>query len=200
MRKIPATVLCLALAMPLVGAQAAAQQSSTSGQADPRVGLAAGFRDAGVAARNMELVINLPKPDGFFDPEAPAGRPRAARGGRGARGAGRGGRAQAQPAQGPPAAAQPPRPGSGLSYTNSDIAFSGEHLFMGNYHGFNVYNVEDQYCHIRSGICARQPGFENFSGIVVTIGFQILQSTNQWSGNWDLPQNSPLASARRQKV
>ncbi len=141
MRRIPATVLCLALAMPLVGAQAAAQQTSTSGQADPRVGLAAGFRDAGVAASNMELIINLPKPEGFYDPEAPAGRPR---------------RpspppattvsdpdTQAQPTQEPPAAAPPPRPGSGLSFTNSDIAFSGEHLFMGNYHGFNVYNVED---------------------------------------------------------
>ena len=137
------TVLCLALAMPLIGAQAAPQQSAASSQADPRVGLAAGFRDAGVAAHNMELVINLPKPEGFYDPEAPAGRPRAARGGRGARGGGRGAQAQAQPAQGQPTAAQPPRPGSGLSYTNSDIAFSGEHLFMGNYHGFNVYNVED---------------------------------------------------------
>ena len=42
-------------------------------QTDPRVGLKAGFRDAGVAARNMELLANLPKPEGFFDPEAPAG-------------------------------------------------------------------------------------------------------------------------------
>ena len=143
MRKIPATVLCLSLAIPLIGAQAAPQQSSASAQADPRVGLAAGFRDAGVAARNMELVINLPKPEGFYDPEAPAGRPRRRQGPPAEPTAGPDAQAQAQPAPGQPEAAQPRRPGSGLSFTNSDIAFSGEHLFMGNYHGFNVYNVED---------------------------------------------------------
>ena len=139
MRIIPITVLCLSLAMPLIGAQAAPQQSSAAAQADPRVGLAAGFRDAGVAASNMELIINLPKPEGFYDPEAPAGRPRRPQDPPATPAAGAG----ADQAQEQPAAAQPPRPGSGLSYTNSDIAFSGEHLFMGNYHGFNVYNIED---------------------------------------------------------
>src|SRR5919108_5999777 len=42
---------------------------------DPRVGLKPGFRDAGQAAHNMELVSSLPKPEGFFDPKAPAGQP-----------------------------------------------------------------------------------------------------------------------------
>ena len=42
---------------------------------DPRVGLAAGMRDAGVAASGLELLANLPKPAGFFDPKAPAGEP-----------------------------------------------------------------------------------------------------------------------------
>ncbi len=42
-------------------------------QPDPRVGLKPGLRDAGQAARNMELVASLPKPEGFFDPKAPAG-------------------------------------------------------------------------------------------------------------------------------
>ena len=32
---------------------------------DPRVGLKAGFRDAGTAIKNMELVSSLPKPDGL---------------------------------------------------------------------------------------------------------------------------------------
>ena len=40
---------------------------------DPRVGLDAGFLDAGTAARNLELVVSLPKPPGFFNAEAPAG-------------------------------------------------------------------------------------------------------------------------------
>src|SRR5690606_19367990 len=42
---------------------------------DPRVALKAGFEDAAHAALNMELVVSLPKPSGFFDPEHPAGRP-----------------------------------------------------------------------------------------------------------------------------
>jgi hypothetical protein len=51
----------------LVGGQAGAQ--------DPRVGLKAGFKDAGVAARNIELIKNLPKPEGFFQSTAPFGKP-----------------------------------------------------------------------------------------------------------------------------
>ena len=35
---------------------------------DPRVGLAAGFRDAGEASLNMQLVATLPKPAGFLIP------------------------------------------------------------------------------------------------------------------------------------
>lgn len=49
-------------------------QERTARAPDPRVGLKAGLRDAGTAARNMELVSSLPKPDGFFDPDAPGGR------------------------------------------------------------------------------------------------------------------------------
>jgi hypothetical protein len=37
---------------------------------DPRVGLKAGMDDAGVAALNMELIAHLPRPEGFFDPQA----------------------------------------------------------------------------------------------------------------------------------
>ena len=57
-----------ALAIPAI--QGRAQEGAGS---DPRVGLKAGLRDAGVAIRNMELVASLPKPEGFFDPSAPAG-------------------------------------------------------------------------------------------------------------------------------
>ncbi|MFT6058108.1 MAG: hypothetical protein ACJAS2_002401, partial [Pseudohongiellaceae bacterium] len=40
---------------------------------DPRVNLRAGFRDAGEASLNMQLLAALPKPDGFFDPANPSG-------------------------------------------------------------------------------------------------------------------------------
>src|SRR5438874_11748445 len=42
---------------------------------DLRVGLKPGFRDAGTAAFNLELILSLPKADGFFDLKPPAGTP-----------------------------------------------------------------------------------------------------------------------------
>ena len=42
---------------------------------DPRAQLASGFHDAGQALWNMALVATRPKPEGFFDPRNPAGRP-----------------------------------------------------------------------------------------------------------------------------
>ena len=59
--------LCASAMALLVAVDTVAQGPSTS-SADPRVGLKPGVRNAGVAARNMELVASLPKPRGFFDP------------------------------------------------------------------------------------------------------------------------------------
>ena len=56
-----------------IGAVMAQAQQAPPDSKDPRIGLKPGHTDAGVAARNMELVSNLPKPPGFFDPKAPAG-------------------------------------------------------------------------------------------------------------------------------
>ncbi len=92
---------------------------------DPRANLKAGFKDAAVAAWNMELTANLPKPEGFFNPAAPAG--------------------PVSPPPLAPGATAPPRTPpnpNALSFTNSDLAFSGNHVVVGNYHGFNTYNIE----------------------------------------------------------
>ncbi len=92
---------------------------------DPRANLKAGFKDAAVAAWNMELTANLPKPEGFFDPAASAG--------------------SVSPPPLAPGATAPPRTPpnpNALSFTNSDLAFSGNHVVVGNYHGFNTYNIE----------------------------------------------------------
>ena len=64
-------VIIFWLAVMAVGS--AQQPAPLLGAPDPRVGLKAGFRDAGVASLNMVLVSTLPKPDGFFDPGQPAG-------------------------------------------------------------------------------------------------------------------------------
>jgi hypothetical protein len=92
-----------------------------------------------VAARNMELVSSLPKPEGFFDPKMPGGRPTPPE------------KLPAPPGSDPDAAAiallrekprEPDRPNT-LSFSNSDLAFSGNHVWVGNYHGFNTYNIEN---------------------------------------------------------
>jgi hypothetical protein len=101
---------------------------------DPRVGLKPGLHDAGEAAWNMERVAGMPKPEGFFDPKAPAGNP-------------------APPERDPNTPPGPPRDpdapppfdpvaSNRLSFTNSDLAFQGTHAFVGNYHGFNTYDIE----------------------------------------------------------
>jgi len=98
--------------------------------ADPRTGLKAGFRDAGQALANMRLVASLPKPTGFFDPKNPAGLP------------------PQKPAKGKKAGAQAEAEDEGednrsplLNFGNTDMAFSGDLLAVGNYHGFNFYRL-----------------------------------------------------------
>jgi len=99
---------------------------------DPRIGLKGGLRDAGTAAKNMELLSNLPKPEGFFDPAAPAGAPIAPE------------RAPGEKPPPPPApGTPPPPPPPGSGFTNSDLAFFGTHVVVGNYHGFNTYDIEN---------------------------------------------------------
>jgi hypothetical protein len=140
----------------------AQDKPATSTTNDPRVGLKAGFRDAGQAAKGMELVATMSRPEGFYDPKAPAGSIMGGRGNRGGRagdaGAPSGATVPAAPpaaaapapaataaeAPAPPAAATPPRPvpPSGLDFANSDMAFRRADMFIGNFNGFNTYDIE----------------------------------------------------------
>ena len=114
----------------------AQRPDSRASTTDPRVGLKAGFRDAGLAAKNMVLVATMPKPDGFFNPNEPTG-----------------------PATPPEAAsdttaAPPPPPAApassapaggdsgGLNFANPDLAFSGTRMIMGSFQGFQAYDIE----------------------------------------------------------
>ena len=66
----PTTKLCaLALAIGALAAPARAQDST--GATDPRVGLKAGWHDAGQAIRGLTLVSHVDRPQGFFNPENP---------------------------------------------------------------------------------------------------------------------------------
>ena len=68
---------------------------------DPRTTLRPGYTDAGVAARNMELVSNVSRPKEFVNPSQLGD----------------------------------------ILFANSDMAFRGNTLFLGSFHGFQIWDV-----------------------------------------------------------
>jgi uncharacterized protein (DUF305 family) len=139
---------------------------------DPRATLAAGFRDAGEAISNLRLVSAMPKPAGFFDPKNPA---------------------QLQPAivedeedekdedtrPDPRDSDEEEEPrfgqrGSLLSFANTDMAFSGDLLVAGNYHGFNAYRLgEDGVPQlVSSTVCPGGQGDVSIVGELLVMSVQ----------------------------
>ena len=151
MKPVAARLLTVfAFSTTLAVAGIAQDKPATSITNDPRVGLKPGFRDGGQAARGMELVATMPRPDGFYDPKAPAGLVMPPRGNRGRSTADAGAPSGATPpaaatADAAAAATTPPaRPAgpSGLDFANSDMAFRRADMFLGNFNGFNTYDIE----------------------------------------------------------
>ncbi len=133
---------------------------------DPRAGLSAGFRDAGSAISNLELVASLPKPTGFFDPENPAGLRQ---------------RKPANLAETPGGEPGFVERGGLLSFANTDMAFAGNVMVAGNYHGFNVYDIAGAGAPrlISSVVC---PGGQ---GDVSIVGDLLIMSVEQTRGRLD---------------
>jgi len=149
---------------------------------DPRVGLAAGFDNAGEAISNLNLVASLPLPAGFFDPDNPAGLPPII-----------------EPEVDEDAEADAETPSREeddnqsndgtqwgersplLSFSNTDMAFSGDVLVTGNYHGFNVYKLGDDGVPalFSSVVC---PGGQ---GDVSIVGDLLIMSVEQTRGRVD---------------
>ena len=133
---------------------------------DPRVGLAAGFRDAGEAALNMQRVASLPKPAGFFDPDRPSGL--SAR---------RLAEIEAEAAGIPPVDEEEeqndPRPAL-MRFSNTDLLFSGDYLVAGNYHGFNTYDISNPAApeHIGSVVCPGGQGDVSLAGNLLIMSVQ----------------------------
>src|SRR5688572_24318183 len=93
-------------AMKLLSAAAGVMIAAAGANAqtpDPRVGLKPGWKDAGVAARNVELIGSVERPAGFVN---------AANLG-------------------------------DILVANSDLAFQGNHLFLGSFTGFQIYDISD---------------------------------------------------------
>jgi uncharacterized protein (DUF305 family) len=131
---------------------------------DPRTALTAGTNKAGQAIRGLALVASLPKPTGFFDPRNPYDLPAKAllkKGQKEPEGAGR------SPL---------------LSFAQTDMAFQGDVLATGNYHGFNLYRVSQTGGApqlVSSVIC---PGGQ---GDLSIVGNLLIMSVEQGRGRLD---------------
>jgi uncharacterized protein (DUF305 family) len=142
---------------------------------DARAGLSPGFEDAGQAIMNLNLVATLPKPPGFYDPENPAGLPLPV------------------PEKDSDGSAEVDDDGQSiddtewgersplLSFSNTDMAFSGDKMVAGSYHGFNVYQLqEDGVPKLYSSVVC--PGGQ---GDVSIVGDLLIMSVEQTRGRVD---------------
>ncbi len=153
-----------------------------SGKDDPRVGLKAGYFDAAEVVFGLEHIATLPKPTGFSPGTnvtattanaAPAG----ASGGRGGRAGGRGGSGGGR------------GPTIDTGSVNSDMAFSANHLFVGNYNGINMYDI-DSPSQIKLKTSLVCPGGQ---GDVSVYGHLLFMSAEALNGRLDCgTQGIPL--------
>jgi len=170
---------------------------------DPRAGLAGGLFDAEEAISNLRHVSFLRKPAGFFDPANPSG-------GRmqlppvaieesddeeeaGAHAGHNMAMADDDSAEGDPeegteaeeedeeADARYVQRGGLLSFANTDMAFSGDLMVAGNYHGFNAYQLDAEGVPelVSSVVC---PGGQ---GDVSIVGDILIMSVEQTRGRVD---------------
>jgi hypothetical protein len=132
-----------------------------AGADDPRIGLKPGLYDAGEAIFGLQKVGGLQKPPGFApDPYAPEPPPPPT-----PPGGGRGGRG----------------PTINTGTVNSDLAFIGNHLFVGNYYGINFYDIDDP-SKIKLGTSLVCPGGQ---GDVSVYGHLLFMSVEAMNGRID---------------
>lgn len=164
--------------------------------ADPRSGLAAGFDNAGEAISGLVKVASLRKPAGFFNPANPADLrpPVPPKKGKDEKAAA----PAAAPAPAPEAAAAegtaatpPAREEEDLTefaersplldFANTDMAFFGDVMVVGSYHGFNIYKLgADGVPNLMSSVVC--PGGQ---GDVSVAGKILVMSVEQTRGRID---------------
>jgi uncharacterized protein (DUF305 family) len=135
---------------------------------DARSGLKPGLEDAGEALWNLERIASLPRPPGFFDPENPGELP----------GHLIGKEAEDQEAED---VAEDDKRYPMLSFSNTDMAFAEDVLVAGNYHGYNIYRLQEDGVprHLTSIVC---PGGQ---GDVSIVGDLLIMSVEQTRGRVD---------------
>ncbi len=141
---------------------------------DERSELKPGLRDAGEAIWNMKLLQAEPNPPGFFEEDGIFALPFSV--------AGLATEEEKKAAEEAAANGEEEeefRPPS-INYANSDLAFSGDKVFMGNFHGFNVFETTgEELTHVLSVVC---PGGQ---GDVSVYGDLVFMSVEQGRGRLD---------------
>tara|TARA_X000000950_G_scaffold126478_1_gene158172 strand:- start:707 stop:2839 length:2133 start_codon:yes stop_codon:yes gene_type:complete len=135
---------------------------------DPRASLKGGLYHAEEAILNLDLVQSLKKPAGFFDPSNPLNE--------------RLSNEDEEDDEEKPLAERSRNSRSPmLSFSNTDMAFSGNVMVAGSYHGFNIYNLDNQgYAELVSSVIC--PGGQ---GDVSIVGNLLIMSVEQNRGRID---------------
>jgi len=135
---------------------------------DPRAPLKGGLFHTEEAILNLDLVQSLKKPAGFFDPSNPLNE--------------RLSNEDKEDEEEKPLAERSRNSRSPmLSFSNTDMAFSGNVMVAGSYHGFNIYNLDNQgHAKLVSSVIC--PGGQ---GDVSIVGNLLIMSVEQNRGRID---------------
>jgi hypothetical protein len=155
---------------------------------DPRAKLSPGMYDAGEAARGLNHLMLLKKPDAFElganDPNDPKVNKTLSTV-----------LGVADPSKMPSAMKLV---FAGLAFANSDIAFQGNHLFLGNFYGVNIYDISNpaKTSLLTSMIC---PGGQGDVSVYKNLMFMSVEMTNGRidCGTGGFPPNPPPAAGQQ---
>ncbi len=150
-RSFAALILTLSGAFSTAQTAARATSAAMPNPNDPRAQLTPGLHNAGEAAFGMVRLASLSKPDAFTPP--------------------------------PPAPGADPRAAvrAQLGFANSDLAFAGDHLFLGNFYGIYFYDIShpEKVSLISTLVC---PGGQ---GDVSVLGHLLFMSVEAANGRLD---------------
>jgi hypothetical protein len=149
---------------------------------DPRAKLSPGMYDAGEAARGLKHLMLLKKPDAFELGSNDPNDPKVNKTLTTVLGV-------ADPSKMPGATKLVL---AGLGFANSDIAFQGNHLFLGNFYGVNIYDISNpaKTSLLTSMIC---PGGQGDVSVYKNLMFMSVEMTNGRidCGTQGFPPNPP---------
>src|SRR5215471_4963388 len=160
-----------------------------SDTSDPRAKLKPGWFDAGEASLGMKHLLLVKKPGPFQLDSADPSDPRVQK---------------TLSMLGVPDPSKMPKPVqlliAGLAFANSDLAFQGNHLFLGNFHGVNIYDISNpaKTQLVTSMIC---PGGQGDVSVYKNLMFMSVEQPNGGvdCGVQGFPPEAPPAEGEEKK-